>query len=134
MFETKKRDNGETFVTLSDATPQWLKDAVKAAHQDDPANDWIYQQSQAAYTAALSGDLTEDSAHEYADGQVDIYTANLARWYADMCLSTTYANAEWQAEDATHDGDISKRIATIQFYAIEYIAHVILSAVVANHA
>lgn len=134
-FIKDKRDNGETFTKLSDDAPEWLKDAVQEAHAGTFPNDWIYAECASAYEAIKDGAITdEDSIHEYADGQVDVYTKDLYQWGADMCLTDLYSQAEDEANDLGDDevGETEKRFAMIQYCAIAFIARTMLEAVEAN--
>lgn len=130
FFVTRKRDNGETFVALTDDRPEWLLDAVHEAHGSDLPNDWIYRECEATCDAIDEGWLTdEDNVHEFANGRVDIYTRDLYQWAADMCLSDTYASAESEAGDILGDeSDTIKRLSAIQYCAIQAIARAMLSA------
>lgn len=44
-FITKQRDNGETFYCLKDGAPEWMSDAIMAAHDGGEMlpNDWSYR-------------------------------------------------------------------------------------------
>jgi hypothetical protein len=134
FFVTGKRDNGEMFVSLKDERPEWLHEAVHAAHGSDLPNDWIYAECRAACDAIDDGSLTlaedsDDGLHEHADSRVDIYTRELYQWAADMCLSDAYANAESEAADILGDeSDTIKRLGAIQYCAIRSIAATILDA------
>jgi len=131
FFTTGTRDNGETFTTLTDDRPEWLQDAIREAHVSDLPNDWIYAECSAACDAIDDESLTdEDSIHEYADGRVDIYTKDLARWYADMCLSDTFASAESDAEDIgpSDDMSIDAQLRRLQYFACARIARTMLDA------
>jgi hypothetical protein len=54
-FEKRTRADGDVFVTTKDDAPEWLRDAVREAHQDDPPNDWTYGEAQAACEALDAG-------------------------------------------------------------------------------
>jgi len=132
-FERKTRDDGTKFWTVRDDAPEWVTDAVREAHCSgaDLPNDWIYEECADAFEAIECGDIADDdSIHEYADGRVDVYTRNLANWYAEFCLSDTLAQAESEVEDCGGygDADVNKRIAMAQYFAIARIARVIFEA------
>lgn len=125
------RQNPRKVDCLTEERPDWLYDAVVAAHQGDFPNDWIYSECRAACEAIDDGSLSsDDDVHEYADSRVDVYTHDLASWYADMCSSTTYATAEEEAHDlGAIDGEaIDHRLKIVQYVALSYIARTILDA------
>lgn len=118
-------------VTLKKSAPSWLSDAIQEAHQGDFPGDWIYSECLAACEAIDSGDLTEDSIHEHADSRVDVYTKDLAKWYAEFCLSSTstFSAAEERADELGTEGSINDRLMRIQYCAAAFIAETILGAV-----
>lgn len=123
---------GTRVVTLTDAAPQWLRDAVHEAHGggSDLPCDWIYGECAAACQRIDDGvDDDEDWIHEHADSRVDVYTRDLYAWAAYMCHSTVYADAQGRAEDyggATVDPE--KTIAVLQYCAVASIAETIFQA------
>jgi len=131
-FKRDKRADGKTFHTLHDNRPEWLQEAVREAHQTDLPNDWIYETCSAAADAIdggyLGADKYGDDLHEWADGQVEIYTKPLLQWVADMCLSSTYSNAESEADDLGVGGDTVKRAMCVQYCAIRAIGQAMVDA------
>lgn len=117
-------DNPRGCWCLKDDAPQWLLDAVRDACRGD-FNDWLWDECRAACLAIDDGALTPDETHSHADSQVDIYTQDLFAWAADMCLTSTWSEAEEQAEDF---GVMTAKLQAIQYYAIDYIANVIVNA------
>lgn len=138
-FETKPRpafsvQAGEPFVTLRDDAPEWLKEAVREAHQGDLPLDWIYAECQAAAQAIDAGDIDlvgeddMDALHEHADGRVDIYTKELYQWAADFCLTDTWAAAEEAAREMGLPEETEKRLACVQYAAIHFVAETMRDA------
>lgn len=129
-FEMKSRELGESFVTLKDGHPEWLKDAIHEAHNTDLPNDWIYIECEKACRAIDDGSLKDnDDVHEHADLCVDIYTRDLYQWAADMCHTSTYSNARSEADEfAEPKNDPEELIKLIQFCAIRSIAARMLEA------
>lgn len=111
---------------LKASAPQWLKDATYEAHAGMLPNDWVHAECYAACAAIDDGALTEDTVSEHADGSVEVYTKDAATWYADMCLTSLFCNAEEEAGDA--EGTISERLTRIQYYALYTIASTIVQA------
>jgi hypothetical protein len=128
-FERKERAQGESYITLKDDHPEWLKDAVHEAHHDTLPNDWIYEECHAAVEAFDTGCLLdEDAVHQYVDGRVDTYTRDLYQWAADFCLTDTWAEAEADAKEMGLPEETEKRIACIQYAAIRHIAETMRAA------
>lgn len=130
-------ENPRKVWILVDDAPEWLKDAVREAHQGDMPNDWIYSEIRDVCQAIDDGDLglddcgdpDHDKIHEYADGAVDIYTKGLYQWQADMCLTDTYSYAEEQLSEFGGEASTGeKRISALQYCAIEAIAVTVLNA------
>lgn len=71
-FETKKRDNGESFVCLNDTKLEWMTDIVDDAHMDNFPNDFAYN---VVYRVveALANDENPD-----IDNMLPAYTHELA--------------------------------------------------------
>lgn len=134
-FKRDKRKNGDKFTTLRDGAPKWLQEAIYDAHQGDMPNDWVYEECRAACDAIDDGsvDLKEQDVHEHADSRVDVYTGELAQWYADHCGSGVFSQAESDADDYGADAsgkDINERLTLVQYCAIARIASTIADAVV----
>ena len=131
-FKRDKRTDGKVFYTLTDDRPQWLQDAVHEAHAGDLPDDWVYETCSAAADAIdegyLGADKYGDDIHEWADGQVEIYTKPLLQWVADMCLTSTYSNAEAEADDLGSEGDTVKRAMCVQYCAIRAIGQTMVDA------
>lgn len=125
-------NNGEKFVMLVDFAPEWLCGAVHDAHQSDLPNDWIYNECYAACLAIDDGSLSnQDSIHQHADSQMDVYTKDLYQWAADMCLTAIFSHAEEEADDFGPDdapGSTIDRLTRVQYCAIARIAQTIWDA------
>ena len=97
-FETRERESGGTFHALKDNAPQWIADAVRAAHGDRLPCDWIYKQCDNVASDIRQAIIHEDiEPSELADSieiEADIYTANLTAWLANDIRNLDYCN-EW---------------------------------------
>lgn len=90
FFEVRERASGESFVTLTDDAPDWLRDAVYEAHDDEMPNDWRYQVCADIFESL---DLEpEGDAFELADVLADVYTGDLFSWYGDHLARQGYAD------------------------------------------
>jgi hypothetical protein len=89
-FERKTRDNGESFYCLKDGAPDWMQDALHAAHDggDMMPNDWSYSlaHDMAHHIAeALEYDAAQDAFDiiaEGADSLVPAYNGPRIYWLA----------------------------------------------------
>lgn len=131
-FMSITRDSGETAWCLTEDRPEWLQDAIREVHGSDLPNDWIYSACRDACSAIDDGALTDDdSIHEWADSQVDVYTRDLYRWAGDMCTTDLFSDAESEASDfgtPGNDNDPTKRIGVVQYCAYSTIARTLMTA------
>lgn len=124
--------------TLRDDRPQWLLDAVYAAHDDKSPDDWVYAQCREACIAIDEGKFVgeewQDELFSFAEAQVDIYTVDRFQWAAKFCLSGLFASAEEEARDAglMEGADVAKTLGILQHYVIERITSTIVEAVRKN--
>ena len=95
MFETKQRDNGDSFVVFTDNASEDLKASVFDAHGDRLPDDWHF----ATYRSILSSmsdydiksiDDFEDNRAEIVDSLVDVYTSNLTSWLNQSVYNLSY--------------------------------------------
>jgi len=83
FFETRKRDNGESFVRYLDDTPEWIQDMVQQAHGDYFPDDYRYRwvvSALADFADCNEDSDTEDHIIEHVDSCVDCYTSGLTEW------------------------------------------------------
>ena len=82
-FESaERRPDGHRFIRLKHGTPDWIYNAVKAAHVGMLPDDRIYQLCRDAFEFIQdNSDVESDElAHEFADGAVDVYTDDRVQW------------------------------------------------------
>lgn len=84
-YFTRIRRGEETITTFTDDRPDWLYDAVYEAHGSMLPDDWKFACCELAVDAIADAgedaDL-DDLAHEFADGQADVYNADRLKWLA----------------------------------------------------
>lgn len=86
-FFTDQRADGSSFVRLPDNAPEWMRDAVREAHDGAMPHDWIYSaccNAAGALAELDDDDDAGDAAHEWADMQADVYRGRLASWLSDV--------------------------------------------------
>lgn len=132
-LKSKQRDNGESFVYMTDDRPQALHDAIYTAHGDKMPDDWIFStfadllEKVTEYDCETVDELRDnDYDHEIIDGYVDIYTHELLQW-----LASDVDNLEYLAQAAldgwTVDDGTWQLLARAQYYAIEKVMQHVLS-------
>lgn len=131
MFTTRTRDNGSTFVTLEDNAPEWLRDAVREAHDGEMPNDWRFETCRAIWQGLAE---TPDVDHsELADSLVDIYTADLLAWMAGDISRTAYVD-ETTANIGHSDQGLAGDIMAGQCECIRAMVVTIAEALETAHA
>lgn len=94
-FETKSRDNGESFVVLKDGAPEWMAEACQAAHGDMFPDDWRYRFiSEFVDYVADCGDGfdPDDGMADFADN-VPVYNHEQIAWLGSHGARIDYVNA-----------------------------------------
>lgn len=129
-FETRRRTNGETYTCLKDDAPEWLRDAVMEAHDDESPNDWRYDKCLGIVeTIAMCDEVNEDTAYELnLEGLVDVYTSELTRWLTDYIGRLDIVDevrSDWGFDD---DTPMFVILQGAQRYTIEHMAHFIVTA------
>ena len=115
-FETRQRDNGDTFFTLKDGRPDWVQDLVHAAHGEDfLPDDYRYRWTYGAleFIADADGDPLDDVG-EFADLAVDTYTSERFAWLASNLQRAGYVD-EAVEELGRPDGGIVEMIGLGQY-------------------
>ena len=120
-------DNPRGCVALVDDAPEWLSDAIHAAHGDGWPNDWTYEACQAACDsiAEYDGDPGEDWSHEWADGQVDTRTHDLLAWLAADIDRAALVDEACEELCVERDAGIVQRISNGQYVVYRNIADTI---------
>lgn len=126
MFVTKTREGGdkpgETYVTLADDAPEWLRDAVYETHDGTLPCDWVYAECRDAFES----DDTDE--HDYADSATEVYTGNLFAWAAEHYGTGFFSQAEGEASELGEGGTLAEQLMRIQYCAIRRIAIIIWEA------
>lgn len=130
-FKTATRDSGETFYRLTDGAPEWMRDAVREAHDGEFPNNWRYDTCARVVDdladALERGDDMDDVTHDLADSATDVYHADLARWLADNPSRAAYVDDA--AEEYGTGGGVFDLIQRGQYECIRAMAETLLSAI-----
>jgi hypothetical protein len=95
-FVSAKRDNGDTFYKLADGSPEWMTDAVHAAHGDMMPDDWRYACIRGLCSSIADSSDPEDERGEIVDGEVDVYNAALVAWLGSNLWRGAYCDDAMQ--------------------------------------
>lgn len=133
--ETAKRDDGKSFVSLRDGSPQWMTDAIHAAHNAIDGrlpNDWIYEACESVAStmdgySADDADGMRENDHEICDGLVDVYNSARLAWLADHLGNADLCD-EACRELGSPDADTFDRIGLGQFMAYTRIFNALIDA------
>src|SRR5689334_2352080 len=79
-FQTKKRNDGNEFVSLKDGSPSWMTDVVRAAHGDKLPDDTVYAFIGKAADAIADADEDADPQDVISEIEPDSYTSDLTAW------------------------------------------------------
>ena len=99
-LETKKRINGDDFVSLRDGSPQWMTDVIRTVHGDKMPDDTTYAFIKRCAIAIADGD--DDSHEAIYQIEPDVYTNDLTAWLharVDHVYYLTEALQEFGAKD-----------------------------------
>lgn len=122
-FERATRDDGTRYTRLRDDRPEWLQDAVYAAHDGELPNDWRYEQCK--YIAGTIDDGNDD-AMDIADALTDTYTHDLLTWVSGDLNRVGYVD-EALYEMGNPDG-LEQLIRAGQFQCLTVMAQTMINA------
>lgn len=139
-FERKERDEknefgDKHFYSLVKGSPQWMVDAIREAHDhaNIMPNDWVYDACHTiiGHMSDTDSDSWDDSVSEWADGSVDVYNADRARWLAaNLAFGGIVDEA---VEELGHsDQGVYGDIGIGQYRLLEGIAGALVAAVTAQ--
>jgi hypothetical protein len=131
-FESATAHDGHTFYRIKDGSPDWIKEAVHAAHGTYLPNDWVYEAAMDAFSAihdAGDGSDLEEVRTEFADN-ADVYSADLGKWLDDFPGARSACAEAVEEFGASEDaGDVDKLLQMGQYVARDAIFSAILEAV-----
>lgn len=126
--------NGQRITVLKDDAPEWVTDAVYAAHGGNMPDDDIYAAAASiaeALDAAGCDDVDDlrDATHEIADSLVDVYTSELLGWLARDSSRLDYVDEAAREGLVEPDTDEVKRIMVGQYLWLREIGDHLVSAI-----
>ena len=93
-IQWEKRGDGSEFLRLADGSPQWMRDAIRSAHDEELPNDWRYELALRAALALRDSPAADryELAYEVAEELSTVYTAELLHWYTESPARLSYAD------------------------------------------
>jgi len=128
----KKRDNGETFICMTDDRPQELHDAIYEAHDGALPSDWVFGtfadllEKIDEYDIETIEDL-EETRHEIVDNYVDIYTHDLLQWLASDVGNLEYLEDAMAERHFVKEDGAWQVLAYAQYLAIDEVMRCVVS-------
>ena len=137
QFVSKKRDNGDNYVIMTDNRDDALYNAVHEAHGDRLPDDWIYGTFANIIVGLTKYDIKtlddiENNRHEIVDNMVDIYNHDLTAWLHSNLNNTAYIDEARDEYGTSDKNDIMHDIAMGQYKAIDDIFSHVYALIEAN--
>ncbi|MGQ2942953.1 MAG: hypothetical protein ACT6Q7_03010 [Blastomonas fulva] len=133
QFQRKTRDNGTEFICPQDGAPEWISDAMFAAHDNGEImpNDWTYRIA-ADIVCQLCSDVRygldiADAVDRAVDAAIPCYNADRTDWLASHLSRGFYVDDAVAEYGWPQDGGIYQAIA----YGIQLEARMIADAIAA---
>ena len=79
-FETRTRDNGDSFRVLKDGSPKWMTGVIHEVHGEDLPDDTIYRMIEMAVDAMADCEEVEEIVERIYEIEADVYTSDLTDW------------------------------------------------------
>jgi hypothetical protein len=135
-FESFKRETSPDSPQwrLKKERPEWVYDLVYAAHGDGDfmPDDWRYDCIHSALEYLADEDNDPDDAHEFADGQVDVYTGARLHWLASNLQRPGYVDeavGEFGATDSdSGEFDVAHAIGLGQYQEASEVFGLVVEA------
>lgn len=118
-------------VVLSDDAPDWLRTAVREAHDEELPDDWHYEmcaEAAAAWDENTNILSEEDSDWAFASEWAFDVNAKLLEWYAQRSSRLSLADELDEECGLLPDTPIAIRLRLGQMVRLRHIAHTIWSA------
>lgn len=120
-FEVATRTDDSTYIRTKDGCPEWVSDLVYAGHGSDfLPDDYRYRWIMSACGSIADTDegAIEDSAHEWADCETDVYTGRLLEWLASNLQRVGYVDSAAEEMGIQADEGIVRMISAGQYEEI----------------
>jgi hypothetical protein len=121
-LETKKRNDGNEFVSLKDGSPAWMTDVIRATHGNKLPDDTTYAFIERAADAIAD---SEDPQDAIAEIEPDPYTAGLTAWL-NARVDHVYYLTEVLEESDIKDG--FQLLAAAQQKQLHEVGYALISA------
>jgi hypothetical protein len=124
-FQTKKRNDGNEFVSLKDGSPSWMTDVIRATHGDKLPDDTVYAFIEKAADALANASEDAEPSDVILEIEPDPYTAGLTAWLHAR-VDHVYYLTECLEENRWDDG--FQLLAAAQQKQIQEVGYALVSA------
>lgn len=127
-FITDKRTDGTEFVKLDQGSPEWMSDAIRAAHGDMLPDDVRYCMIREVSGAMSDCEDWDEERSERVDDMVDIYNADRLNWLSSSLYRAAYCDEARDEGLVSDDSDMFSRIGMGQYQEYDEIWGLLASA------
>lgn len=137
-FEKRTREDGSSFWALRAGSPDWLRSAVREAHEDELPNDSRYELIRDAAVALSEGSFSDEeeareALYELALDLIPTYTGELLSWFA--AHPSRLSDCDQAAEDGRLSAISSYELLSEGYrLAAENVLSVLISEIEENRA
>jgi hypothetical protein len=126
-FEKATRTSGEEFVKIADGSPEWMSEAVRAAHGDMFIDDVRYSMVREVAGELADKEDWEDAPSEIAGSCVDVYNAELLRWLSSNLHRAFYCDEAREEGLVSEDTDLYERIRQGQYQEYREVCDLLIN-------
>jgi hypothetical protein len=93
-IQWEERADRSKLLALPSSAPDWMREVIYSAHEEELPNDWRYElalRSALALKEEPEADLS-DLASQVAEDISTVYTGELLSWYAEIPSRLSYAD------------------------------------------
>jgi hypothetical protein len=113
---------------LNDSSPDWVSVLVYEAHGNFLPDDWRYSCIRSALEFIHDNDADEDSSHEFADGEVDVYTNERFAWLSSSLRRADYVDQAVEDFGSNPEAGIVDQIGLGQYAEAQEVYASVISS------
>jgi hypothetical protein len=129
-IQWEERADRSKFLALPSSAPDWMREALRSAHDEELPNDWRYElalRSALALKEEPEAHLS-DLASQVAEDISTVYTGELLSWYAEIPSRLSYADEAREELGTGSADDVGGMLQLGQWLAAQRGALALFSA------